>query len=114
MIRATSTFTPGNITGILARVRAASARGCEKTANHVLQQAQVIVPIRSGELYESGNVTTEPDVPSADVNFDSDHAVYVEFGTYKMRAQPYLRPAMDAAHDVAVDDQRESLEQELA
>ncbi len=33
----------------------------------------------------------------AEVGFDSDHAVYVELGTYKMAAQPYLLPAFELA-----------------
>lgn len=28
---------------------------------------------------------------------DTDYAVYVEFGTYKMAAQPYMRPAAEYA-----------------
>jgi hypothetical protein len=30
-----------------------------------------------------------------DVGFSESYAPFLEFGTYKMAAQPYLRPALD-------------------
>lgn len=33
----------------------------------------------------------------ARIGTDVDYAIYVEFGTSRARAQPYLRPALDAA-----------------
>ncbi len=37
------------------------------------------------------------DVVAGDVSRDVEYAPYVEFGTYKMSAQPYMRPAANAA-----------------
>jgi len=39
----------------------------------------------------------------AEVGFDSDHAVYVELGTYKMAAQPYLLPAFEHAMPTLIE-----------
>ena len=32
----------------------------------------------------------------------TDYAMYVEFGTYKMAAQPYMKPGFEASRDAAV------------
>lgn len=124
MFSARSTFVAGDISGIVARIRAGATVGVVQTTEHILQQAQVIVPIDTGELHSSGNVSLEDsaDGPCGYVNFDAGHAGYVEFGTgvrgaaspgsgpypYGSRAgqvaQPYLRPAMDAAHGVFLDN----------
>lgn len=129
MFKATSSFVAGDVAGILSRIRAGATVGVVQTTEHILQQAQVIVPIDTGALYSSGNVSLEemPDGPCGYVNFDSEHAAYVEFGTgvrgsasagsgpypYGSKggqvAQPYLRPAMDAAHSVFLDNVTEGV-----
>lgn len=37
-----------------------------------------------------------------EIGFTAEYASYVEFGTYKMAAQPFLRPAFDEAEDAAL------------
>lgn len=37
-----------------------------------------------------------------EIGFSAEYASYVEFGTYKMAAQPFLRPAFDLAEDEAL------------
>lgn len=108
---ATSSFQAGNVAGLVERIRNAAAATVEGVAKQVLQQAQVIVPVDTGELYSSGNLETqqEAEMVWGFVNFDSGHAAYVEFGTYKMQAQPYLRPAMDAAKALLLDTARENV-----
>jgi hypothetical protein len=102
---ATSSFQRGDIASLVERIRAGATAAVVQTSEHVLQQAQVLVPIDTGALYASGKITLEqmPEGPTGFVNFDQDYGGFVEFGTYKMRAQPYLRPAMDAAHGVFLD-----------
>ena len=97
----------------------------EQGAGIVLEEAEAIVPVDTGELRESGHVEmveTSGPKPSAAVVFDSDHAAYVEYGTgvrgaaspgagdgpYDpnwpgMPAQPYLRPALDTARPAIVE-----------
>ncbi len=64
-------------------------------ANTCADDAHSTVPVDTGELRDSEYVLFKE--LSAEVGFDSDHAVYVELGTYKMAAQPYLLPAFEAA-----------------
>jgi HK97 gp10 family phage protein len=87
-------------------------------SERVLETAKSIVPVDTGELRDSGQVVVNGTY--AAVEFTSDHAVYVEYGTGRrgaaspgagpgpydpnwpgMRAQPYLRPAFDAHRDEA-------------
>lgn len=119
MLTATSSYTPrpGAVEQIVSRVAAAVTTSAEQVANDVLETAQGIVPVRSGDLRDSGHtvLTQEQGAVSAAVVFDSDHAAFVEFGTGQrgasspgagpgpyndawpgMEAQPYLRPAFEA------------------
>ena len=41
-----------------------------------------------------GSVTGESDGNSAQVGTNVEYAKYVEMGTYKMKARPYIRPAI--------------------
>ncbi len=98
---ASSSFQAGDTAGLVERIRGAARTAATNTADLVLFMSQVAVPIDTGELQRSGNVTVEEaeDSVTAFVNYDADHAVYPEFGTVNMAAQPYLRPAVDSAHD---------------
>ncbi len=121
-IRATATSTFRGDLGrfISGRITPAVVAGVEAFATLVLQEAQSIVPVDTGELRDSGSVVmaeTEKSV-TGNVVFSAGHAGYVEFGTgirgsesagagpysYSatwpgMAAQPYLRPALDIARD---------------
>lgn len=108
---ATSSFQAGNLSSLVGRIRGAAVATASEVGTQVLQQAQVIVPVDTGELYNSGNleVVEQEESVTAYVNFDSGHAVFVEFGTFKMAAQPYLRPAMDAAKLLLFDTARNNV-----
>lgn len=62
-------------------------------AEVILPYMQSITPVDTGELRNSEHIEVE----GKDVLIiaDADHASYVEFGTSRMRAQPYMRPAID-------------------
>jgi len=64
-----------------------------KMAQKVYDESQVLVPVDKGDLKESGKVVEAGE--GATVVYDSDHSTHVEFGTVKMKAQPYLRPAYE-------------------
>ena len=68
--------------------------GVQEIARDVLTEAQRTVAVDTGALRESG-IVTKIDEQTADVAFLTDHAAFVEFGTYKMDPQPFLRPAVD-------------------
>jgi HK97 gp10 family phage protein len=56
-------------------------------------QAKLNAPVDSGNLRSS--ITTEVKDEEVIVGTNVEYAPYVEYGTKRMRAQPYLRPALD-------------------
>lgn len=67
------------------------------TATAIEQTVKQTAPIRTGNLRRSYHMQMTGDL-SAEVGSDpgiADYAVYVEYGTSRMGAQPHLRPAVD-------------------
>ncbi len=122
-VKARSQYTPRSSSGqfIATRVAPGAANGANLGAKFMLEYAQGIVHVRSGELRDSGHVVEATDngkSATAMVVFDADHAAYAEFGTgvrgssspdagkgpYNedwpgMDPIPYLRPAADATRE---------------
>lgn len=69
-------------------------------ADIIMRYAQDLCPVDTGYLRDSAFIKRESD--DVQVGFDADYASYVEFGTYKMEAQPFLRPALDEAEPEAL------------
>lgn len=71
----------------------------ESVANQVAQTARSLAPVRTGRLASSINVISGADArgPYADVGTNVEYAIFVEFGTYKDRAQHFMLPALGAA-----------------
>ncbi len=118
VLRAAAVWTPRNDLGqfVSEKVGPAAMDGVTAWANLVLERAQQLVPVRTGELRDSGHIEVliVNGRAVAMVVFSADHAGYVEWGTglrgassagagdgpYSstwpgMEAQPYLRPASD-------------------
>lgn len=69
-----------------------------KAAEAVQRRATSLVPVDTGRLKSSIGYTVErgPDGPVAFVGSEVEYAIFVEQGTWRTRAQPYLVPALDA------------------
>lgn len=63
-------------------------------------EAENNCPVDTGFLRSSVFVQIRGN--NVEVGFEAEYASYVEFGTYKMAAQPFLRPALDDAEDAAL------------
>jgi len=63
-------------------------------SNRMAQQAKNNAPVRSGALMESIGFKKVKRMEYK-VGSDKPYAAYVEYGTSKMPAKPYLRPAMN-------------------
>ena len=61
-------------------------------AENTAQRARELCPVDTGRLQAS--ITAQSEGASARVSADTDYAAYVEFGTSRMAAQPYLVPAL--------------------
>ncbi len=63
-----------------------------KAGKIVEGDAKAACPVDTGRLRQS--ITSEAAGMSANIGANTEYAGYVEFGTYKMKAQPYLIPAL--------------------
>ena len=64
------------------------------TAQHVLGEARKRAPVVTGALRDNSEVTDGEGYKN--VEFHQEYAAYVELGTHKMTARPYLTPAVEA------------------
>lgn len=77
-----------------AQRRQAQQDGLEAGARIVETHAKVLCPVDTGFLRNS--ITVDSVTPmEAIIAPHTDYAEYVEFGTSRMEAQPYMRPALD-------------------
>lgn len=67
-------------------------RVCAET---FLQLAQAIVPVDTGFLRST--LSSREDGSSVYFSATAEYAQFVEYGTFKQEAQPYFRPALEAA-----------------
>ena len=69
----------------------ASDSACESELLRIAERAVGLVPVDTGEL--RGSIAHQKMGSGWAVVASAPHAGYVEYGTSKMAAQPYLRPA---------------------
>lgn len=78
------------------KTRAAAAIGVKKGALLVERAAKGITPVDTGALRDSMHINgkSTPNGAQASVSTNLEYAPYVEFGTSRQQAQPYLHPAL--------------------
>jgi len=65
----------------------------ENTGDNMVTYAQGIVPVRTGNLMASIFAEVDEDNLAVTLGATADYASFIEYGTVKMRAQPFLEPA---------------------
>ena len=75
----------------LKAVDVAKQRGLEKVGLTAERYAKALCPVDTGRLRNSISHAVEGD--SAYIGTNVEYAPYVEMGTVRTRAQPYLKPA---------------------
>ncbi len=88
------------ITGNFSQVEAALARVAVRTeaASHVWEgEAANTIAARAAQLAPrfTGHLAASTDESGGQVVVNTDYGVYVEYGTRRSKAQPFLRPAAD-------------------
>lgn len=68
------------------------SEGVAESCKVVEADAKAMCPVDTGGLRKS--ITSEVSGTTGVVGTNKEYAMYVEFGTYKMAAQPYLVPAL--------------------
>ena len=76
------------------------SEGCEKFVEAWLEAATDMVPVDTGYLQSTLDASSMGDECICETL--CDYAQYVEYGTYKMEAQPYFEPALEIAMEEAV------------
>jgi HK97 gp10 family phage protein len=77
-------------------LRAGVERAVKETAFAIVTEAQRRVPVDTGTLRRSIHADF-PTPVSARVGPSVEYGAYVEFGTHRTAAQPYMTPAAEAA-----------------
>ncbi len=77
------------------QLRQQASAAIRKAAYDIEAYAKAVVPVDTGNLKNSIQTTMEGDL-TAIVGTHVEYAPYVEYGTYKMAARPYLGPAAEA------------------
>ena len=93
--------------GLGGRIRSAGARHAEATADAIAADARARAPVRTGQLRAS--ISRAGSGAEARVVARAPHAGYVEYGTARMPARPYLWPAVEAARAGYVEGWRSIL-----
>lgn len=78
---------------LIAAVEASSRSAPMRVAEKVVRSARGRAPVDTGELKGSIHAVSIERGKVAEVQVDAAHGPYVEYGTYKMPAQPFLNPA---------------------
>jgi len=71
----------------------------ENAGENMVTYAQGIVPVRTGNLMASIFADVDEDNLSVTLGATADYASFIEYGTVKMRAQPFLQPAVDIGEE---------------
>lgn len=76
-----------------ASVEAKAPLVVKKTAFDIERDGKIFAPVDTGTLESS--ISTEVDGLTAEIGPHTDYEGYVEYGTSKMNAQPYMGPAAE-------------------
>jgi HK97 gp10 family phage protein len=84
-----------------ARVEALAPKVVAKSAHDIERDAKINAPVDTGNLENSISSDIEP--LSAEIGPTAEYGDYVEAGTSKMAAQPYMGPAFEKNVPAFVD-----------
>lgn len=91
-----------------AQRRQAQRDGLEAGARVVETHSKILCPVDTGFLRNSIQVDSVTPM-EAIIAPHTDYAEYVEFGTSRMAAQPYMRPALDEHENEIVQAVRDTV-----
>lgn len=90
----------GKLRGLKVNVERTQIYRHNKAMQPAFDLARRLVPVDTG--YLKSTIRTEADAEEGRLIADADYAGYVEFGTSRMAAQPYLRPAAELVKTAGV------------
>lgn len=115
MITTKVRVTKNHIPNVRVSLRRGEETLSQDVANYIANRARIYVPILFGYLEASIDINRlrhgsyEVTAQSTDGGADRDYAHYVEYGTSKMAAQPYMRPAFEDGSAIGVHKEGQKL-----
>lgn len=100
----------GGLESLISRLPGLVSDIVEKAAFDCQAEAQDIVPVDTGDL-KGSIITVIESGTQASVIAAAEYAGYVEYGTYKMAAQPFMMPAAEIAGTAFLAALQAALEQ---
>lgn len=94
-----------------AKVDRALIKCVKVNASELEDHAKEIVPVDTGTLSRSINTKMEDGGKTAVTEPDTNYMTYVEYGTYKMAAQPYIRPSFYRQEPAFKEDVKKVVEE---
>lgn len=88
-----------HIPALIAHVESVSRSAPKKVCDTIAADARGRAPVATGYLRSSIQAVSLTAGKSAEVQVGAPYAAFVEFGTYKMAARPFLTPAFEAHAD---------------
>lgn len=82
--------------GVIEKLPGAADKAAEMVADEIVVRAKQIVPVDTGALQRS--ITKAGGGSHWIATATMPYAIYVEFGTRRAAAQPFLRPAAEAVN----------------
>ena len=79
----------GSLEALAAQIEERVGEAVAAGAEAVAENARSVCPVDTGALRDSISVSL-----GAEISANTDYAAYVEFGTSRMAAQPYLVPSL--------------------
>jgi len=95
------------INELLATIPGNKDKAVREAANYILGEARTLAPVRTGHLRSNSEV--EGDGGNSLIKFNAEYAAYVELGTRKMAAQPFLTPAVNRGEKRLIELLKEGL-----
>jgi HK97 gp10 family phage protein len=77
------------------RMTTATQRGLDRAALLVQKDAKQAAPVLTGRLRASIAIRAGDTPLSREIYSDVEYAIYVEMGTLRMRAQPFIYPSLN-------------------
>jgi HK97 gp10 family phage protein len=78
-----------------AQVRTLLSQEVAKAAHEIEARSKALAPVKTGLLRRSIHTVMAANGQSATVGPSVEYGAYVEFGTRRMGARPYMRPAAE-------------------
>lgn len=95
------------INELLSTIPGNKNKAVREAANYILGEARTLAPVRTGHLRSNSEV--EGEGGNSLIKFNAEYAAYVELGTRKMAAQPFLTPAVNRGEKRLIELLKEGL-----